>query len=216
MIITCPQCDTRFVVPSTVFAKGGRKVKCASCKHVWFHEEDTLQRASEPQKTSQSVDNKDKKKWIAELASGYKVIAGFAILVLAIYFAYHYLNPSLKIGEGLVFDNITIVREGESVTLKGDIVNAMDSPRGVPSIQITQFLQNNVEGDKIIIAPSHDILQSGEAIEFSAEIHDLAEDVVDLKISFFMGGAEDIIETVTEQEKEPEIEHEAATVGHHH
>ncbi|MDJ0894136.1 MAG: zinc-ribbon domain-containing protein [Alphaproteobacteria bacterium] len=35
MIVTCPQCDTRFKVPEGVFPATGRKVKCSGCGHIW-------------------------------------------------------------------------------------------------------------------------------------------------------------------------------------
>ena len=38
MILKCPECTTRFLVNEALLGPHGRKVKCASCKHVWFQE----------------------------------------------------------------------------------------------------------------------------------------------------------------------------------
>ncbi|HJN04527.1 MAG TPA: DUF3426 domain-containing protein [Alphaproteobacteria bacterium] len=35
MIVSCPQCDTRFEVDPEVLVPHGRTVRCAKCKHTW-------------------------------------------------------------------------------------------------------------------------------------------------------------------------------------
>jgi predicted Zn finger-like uncharacterized protein len=36
MILTCPQCSTRYQTDAALFTPDGRKVRCAKCGHLWF------------------------------------------------------------------------------------------------------------------------------------------------------------------------------------
>jgi len=43
MIIACPACATRYVVPDSAIGAEGRTVRCAKCRHSWFQDPPVLE-----------------------------------------------------------------------------------------------------------------------------------------------------------------------------
>lgn len=47
MIIACPACATRYVVPDSAIGVEGRTVRCAKCRHSWFQDGPALEPAGQ-------------------------------------------------------------------------------------------------------------------------------------------------------------------------
>ncbi len=213
MIIGCPQCDTRFVVPSTIFMRGARKLRCSSCKHTWTQEEpleksDGIQSFASHIHTSKPKISKDELSLIGKIkrdfTQGYAIIGGAFIVVLIGFFIYQFMTPRLVMGEGLAFDNIMIERDGSNLLIIGAIVNAMDSDRGIPSIEITKLMMGGIKGDSVIVKPEKSILQSGETLPLSIELSDVGTEVLNVSIGFKIDGYEMSQPNIEEQHQNNE------------
>jgi predicted Zn finger-like uncharacterized protein len=48
MILSCPSCKTRYVVPDSAIGPTGRKVRCAACRHSWVQDPPPLDLRTTP------------------------------------------------------------------------------------------------------------------------------------------------------------------------
>ena len=56
MILTCPACDTKYVVKDGAIPAAGRQVRCAACKHSWHQDPEETGAGAEETREVQQVD----------------------------------------------------------------------------------------------------------------------------------------------------------------
>jgi predicted Zn finger-like uncharacterized protein len=195
MIITCPECDARFVVPSTVFMRGGRKMKCASCAHTWFQDE-PLEKSEAVKKFARDLDKGQKKAkklpgegffstLKQEIIDGkFFVIGGFSCAMIIFFIVQLLSSAPLVMGQGLAFHNIEIKRDNGDMTLVGEIVNTMNEKRGVPTLQIAELLHDDLLGNTHLIKPEKEILNADETLKITLQLPAIGREVRNLKIGF--------------------------------
>lgn len=221
MILTCPQCATRFVVPDQAIPDEGRKVRCAQCSHTWYQAKEEApfvapKAVDKPLERNIEGDQPegDKKKLFAGFMSEFKAgkiafLAGFVGVLLG-YGAYVLMSHPVVMGQGLAFHNVTIERNGEAVVVTGEIVNAMNADRGVPTINITTYYEDAM-GDSIHVAPEKEILHSGETMTFTRKIDHVASEVTDIKVGFYIESADHAVsdDHLGDEDHHQEVEHES-------
>ncbi len=197
MILSCPNCTTRYLLPAQVLAPDGRNVKCSSCEEVWHEMPDPDELAAE----QQPEDIPDSVKPIPEGSSvpalpgdvsgepskalaSYGAAAAVFFLVFTLLFVFHQpvarawpashylfgmmgIEPSLA-SEGLVFDKVKAASQDHTVTIEGSIVNLTSEDRPVPMMKASLRKGEGESLDHWFIEPPQKMLASGETVAFRA------------------------------------------------
>ena len=208
MIISCPQCDMRYDVPVAAFSGGSRKMKCASCAHVWVQEEllekndapfkamlDRARDSANASKADQNPQVEEKENLLQtillDFREGMIVIALTCAVVIAGYVGISMmLSPALIYGQGLAFNDMKVERSEGGVIVTGEIVNSMKDPRGVPALNVVELMAHDMKGDEHVIAPPVDILQGGSSVPVKLSLPHIGKAVMSVHVTFGDGAVE--------------------------
>lgn len=158
MIVSCPECNKRYQVESSLIPDQGRPVRCASCGHVWLQQSDVVEQISQNPRV-QGLKNVTANAKATKQSSIMKPLLGwgsFGVTVIALlgfillnqshltaYFPqskkiYSLLGISYPtLGEGLAITDAKIIETSEGhFVVKGNLVNISDQVRELTPLQV--------------------------------------------------------------------------------
>jgi predicted Zn finger-like uncharacterized protein len=196
MLIVCPSCASEYTIDPAKLGADGRRLKCASCRNIWFCRADGT--AGDAHATAASA-LEAASAGVSSAGGGIRRLvapAAFCILLGAVgVLASPLISPRLgALGEALALpltlDEIDPVlsRDGRELVVRGVIGNAGDRSHGIPSLEIA--VQS---GDEEVLAssthaPPRPVLGPGETVEFEVQVQSPPADGRQVRVQFTRSG----------------------------
>lgn len=190
MNITCPNCDTRFIVDKTLIdPSSGRKMKCSRCSYIWHHKLDQVDE-SKPNvfnsiKTDMHSDDKlssihstipSPSTIIVEKKSNISAFIMISIMMIISIIPNNFaLFSSINSNKFQIY--ITKVNylnnEKNSIDFEYDIVNNSSNDVNVPSVKIVLLNKNNTPLKTYIDNNADMIITGNNRIHLSKRLKDI-------------------------------------------
>jgi len=207
MILTCPQCSTRYHVDAKSIGAPGRTVRCASCGHRW------LAKPPADAPRALELDPGNARLWpvagtAAATRRGSASLVGWLIGVLVLLVVasavigrneivagfpasatlYQKLGLPVTLQLGLQFEGVVSRRLEEGgiavLVVEGAVVNLTDQPRPVPPIRVTLLDGGGRRLQQELFQAEDTQLDGGGRTTFSGRLVNPAEQARNFSVTF--------------------------------
>jgi predicted Zn finger-like uncharacterized protein len=213
MILTCPQCSTRYHVDPESLGASGRTVRCASCGHRWLGKPPADMPRIVELNPSPATASAAPRRWLVAApgkpglaaSSG---LAGWLVGVLVVLLMasavigrnqivagipasaaiYQKLGLPVAVQLGLRFEGITSKRLEESgvavLVVEGEVVNVSDRNRPVPPISVSLLDGSGRRLQQELFRAGDSELAAGGKTTFSGRLVNPAEQARTVSVTF--------------------------------
>jgi predicted Zn finger-like uncharacterized protein len=213
MILTCPQCATRYHVDPASLGPEGRSVRCANCGSRWLAEPPAdAPRPVELPATTHAAPRKPGVSGVGRnRTSGSATLVGWLIGVLVVLILastiigrneivdalpasasiYQKLGLPVTKNLGLQFENVTSLRLAERgvaiLVIEGQIVNVSEHQQAVPPVKVTLLDDGGRQLEHELFEAKAQALGAGQKTTFSGRLVNPTSRARNFSVTFDVG-----------------------------